>query len=213
MHPGRSWCWPPFGTDVHQVCVLETTISRLADGTAVRQTIAGPKQRRLIACSSQQALVQDRGSVCRQDAAHSGARLQRLVHGAFAAQWPRALMADVGAVWPSGDTIYWCASSAASSASTRAVCLCAGGETMTGAVTSGGQRTMVGGSACTVSCSSPRYHSPPERGRAAAQAGRVHGARCTLGRRSLSARMLEICTYFNGWRVPADARAFTGRFR
>jgi len=41
-------------------------------------------------------LSQDRGSACRQDAAHSGARLQRLVHGAFAAQWPRALIADVG---------------------------------------------------------------------------------------------------------------------
>lgn len=41
--------------------VGETTISRLADGTAVRQTIAAPKR-------MQTALLsQDRGSACRQD--------------------------------------------------------------------------------------------------------------------------------------------------
>ena len=97
-------CWPHFRADAnHDSGNMrgETTISRLADGTALRQTMATPKRR--TACCE---LSQDGGSVCRQDSAHSsqltahsGARLQRLVHGALAARngrEARALISDVG---------------------------------------------------------------------------------------------------------------------
>ena len=62
--------------------VVETTISRLADGTAVRQTIAAPKEN---ADSASQSGPRVRLPSGLPRYAHSGARLQRLVHGAFAA--------------------------------------------------------------------------------------------------------------------------------
>lgn len=85
--------------------MLETTISRLADGTALRQTIAAPKECRQRSQSGPRVRLPS--GLCSRWSTLAAASAWR----SRSAQWPRALISDVGwrAAAAKRDAIYWCA--------------------------------------------------------------------------------------------------------